>query len=281
MAIELVTGHAGSAHVSSFDEAARMVHVFGSDTTVLGDMPTLLLLDANTVSIPACDIMMQGRFVRLTGTNNVTIESGTQEVYRTDTVMLRYTIDDAGIENCSLVYVRGEDAASASDAEAAGTEYEGLNISDGATIVDIPLVHVHIASLTPTAEWCVDNWLSYDSRSVVLYDNASGTSDAITLSESAANFEYIDIYYGKLDGTFGGYAYTRVYEPNGKRVVFQQVNTPPHDIQLVMSRILISGDALTWDVRGMALTYSPRSNTWSYGAEESKQLIYRVVGHRS
>lgn len=171
MAIELVTGHSGSAHVSSFDEAARTVHVFGSGTTILGDIPELLLPDANTVSIPACDIMMQGRFVRLTGTNTVTIESGTQGVYRTDTIMLRYTIDDAGIEDCSLFYARGEDAASASGAEAATTEYEGLNISDGATIVDVPIVRVSLAALTPTASWLIE----------AFYDIESVTSDVIEL----------------------------------------------------------------------------------------------------
>lgn len=193
MAIELVTGHAGSAHVSSFDEAARMVHVFGDGTTVLGDMPTLLLPDANTVSIPACDMMMQGRFVRLTGTNNVTIESGTQEVYRTDTVMLRYTIDDAGIENCSLFYVRGEDAASASDAEAAGTEYEGLNISDGATIVDVPIIHIALAALTPTASWVIDN-----------KDAIASIQEAVeSIPTLVAQLNGCHIYVGQLDKNVG------------------------------------------------------------------------------
>ena len=137
-----------------------------------------------------------------------------------------------------------------------------------------------LAGLTPTPEWVVGNWIPYDARAVVLYDNASGTNAAITLSDSAANYEYIDVYYGKLDGTSGGYAYTRVYNPNGKRVVFQQVNTPPYNVQIITSKILINANSVTWDVRGMTLTYNVQTSAWSYGGEENRQLIYRVVGYR-
>lgn len=282
MTMELVTGHAGTAHVSGADVGAFNAGTIGSGTYILtSSLPALSMLDANTLEVPVCEILAEGRHVRITAAENVTIESGSQTGYRNDIVYLRYNLDSGtGEETATLVVAKGTTVASQSDVVDPTTAYSSASILNGASTVDIALVRVSLAGLTPTPEWVVGNWIPGDARAVVLYDNAAGTNNTITLSESAANFEYIDIYYGKLDGTFGGYAYTRVYEPNGKRVVFQQVNTPPSDIQLVMSRILISGDALTWDVRGRALTYSTQSNTWSYGAEEGKQLIYRVVGYR-
>lgn len=115
---------------------------------------------------------------------------------------------------------------------------------------------------------------------ILLYNNASGTNADITLSDSAANYEYIEIYFGKLDGTSGGYAYTRVYNPDGKRAVLNQVNTPSGYLQMVASKVLVSGNRITWDTRGMTLTFSTSARTWSYGGEENRQLIYRVVGYR-
>lgn len=282
MSMELVTGHAGAAHVSGADVGAFNAKTIGSGTYILdSELPALTMTDANTLTVPVCEVLAQGRHVRITAPESVTIESGSQTGYRNDIVFLRYTLESTtSVETVELVPVTGTTVASQSDVVDPTTEYSSASILDGATTVDIPLVRVTLSGLTPAAEWVVGNWIPYDARAVILYDNAAGTNDAITLSESAADFEYIDVYYGKLDGTSGGYAYTRVYNPDGKRVVFQQVNTPPYNVQIITSKILINANSVTWDVRGMTLTYNTRNSAWSYGAEENRQLIYRVVGYR-
>lgn len=48
-----------------------------------------------------------------------------------------------------------------------------------------------------------------------LYENESGTTGAITLSESAENFKYIDIFFLDYDNQAG---FQRVYLPNGKTI---------------------------------------------------------------
>ena len=48
-----------------------------------------------------------------------------------------------------------------------------------------------------------------------LYYNASGTTGNITLSESAANFDFIDIFFRTNDNAYDS---ARVYSPNGKNV---------------------------------------------------------------
>lgn len=46
-----------------------------------------------------------------------------------------------------------------------------------------------------------------------LYDNSTGTNGIVTLSESAANFTYLEIFYRNNDNYYNS---TKIYEPNGK-----------------------------------------------------------------
>lgn len=50
----------------------------------------------------------------------------------------------------------------------------------------------------------------------VLYSNASGTNGSVKLSQSAANYAYLDVIYGNGEGRTSGV--TRVYQPDGKTV---------------------------------------------------------------
>lgn len=53
------------------------------------------------------------------------------------------------------------------------------------------------------------------AKPISLYDNSSGSNGSITLSQSAANFTFLEIYCKTNDGQ---YTSTRVYSPNGKNV---------------------------------------------------------------
>lgn len=150
MAIELITGHADAAHVSSADARAFNAHTI-SDTSCcfLDGEPTLTMADANTLTIGACEMLAQGAHVRITGTESLTIQSGTQSYTRIDVVNLHYEQDeDTGVETVELQVVTGTPAAS--NPETPTTEYTGLSILDGERIVDIPIAQVTVAGLTPT-----------------------------------------------------------------------------------------------------------------------------------
>ena len=115
----------------------------------------------------------------------------------------------------------------------------------------------------------------------VLYDNASGTTGTITLAETAANFAFIDIMYAKLDNGSGGYNTCRVYDPNGKRASFNQINpvSSANVMQIVFSKVVISGATITWDSLGSTINvYNNTINNMNW--EERQQLIYKVVGYR-
>lgn len=151
MSVELVIGHGGTEHVSADDIATILAAVFGDSASWVREVPELTMSDANTLTVPACDVMFQGRLARI-GATTVTVESGTQDAWRHDLLMLRYEMDDAAVETCELVMVTGDPASSEEAAEDPVTGYEGLYVRDGATCVDVPLARVTLESLTPTVE---------------------------------------------------------------------------------------------------------------------------------
>ena len=160
MSIELITGHSGSAHVSGEDVGAFNAGILGSGTYYIGNAPTLTMTDANTLEIGGgAEILMQGRHIRITGTESITIQSGTQSGYRHDIVFVRYSMDqDTGVETASLILETGETASTAETALDPETEFSGASILDGARTVDLPFVRIVIESLTPTPTLLFDQY---------------------------------------------------------------------------------------------------------------------------
>lgn len=150
MAIELVTGHSGSAHVSGADAGAMHAGICGSDSYVLGAVPSVTMSDANTLVIQPCDLMIEGRHVRLSGTNTLSIRSGAQTGKRNDLVYVRYTYDSStGTESAKLGVKEGTTATTASDPALDNPS----SVLDGATIADVAICRVSLDALTPTATW--------------------------------------------------------------------------------------------------------------------------------
>lgn len=150
MAIELVTGHSGAAHVSGADAGAMHAGICGSDSYVLGAVPSVTMSDANTLVIQPCDLMVEGRHVRLSGTNTLSIRSGAQTGKRNDLVYVRYTYDSStGTESARLGVKEGTTATTASDPALDNPS----SVLDGATIADVAIARVSLDALTPTATW--------------------------------------------------------------------------------------------------------------------------------
>ncbi|MGO5267839.1 hypothetical protein ACTQ1D_04045 [Parafannyhessea umbonata] len=150
MAIELVTGHSGAAHVSGADAGAMHAGICGSDSYVLGAVPSVTMSDANTLTIQPCDLMVEGRHVRLSGTNTLSIRSGAQTGKRNDLVYVRYTYDSStGTESAKLGVKEGTTATTATDPALDNPS----SVLDGATIADVAIARVSLDALTPTATW--------------------------------------------------------------------------------------------------------------------------------
>lgn len=156
MAIELVTGAARQAHVSSDDMAHLFAGIFGKDTYILDNvLPNLSFQNANTLQIPACDICVNGRHVRLTGTTSISIQSGSQTAHRRDLLCVKYIADrSSNIESVDLVVVAGKAVAKSTDLVDPQVPNKG-NILDGAPEVYVPVAKIEVEDLTPTVAWLI------------------------------------------------------------------------------------------------------------------------------
>ena len=115
--MHLVTGYAGTAHVTAADQGTLHTAIFGNGEFVFdkGNKLSASAISSNTVRVLDGDIMMQGRYIRLNEDNfvDLTIDSGVQGVYRHDLIVARYTRNDySGVEEVNLAVIKGAYAAS-------------------------------------------------------------------------------------------------------------------------------------------------------------------------
>lgn len=146
MAIELITGHAGTAHISSADAGAYNAGTAGSGRYVLGTANGMsaTLEDANTLVIATGDAIFDGRHVRITSSESVTIDSGAQNMQRKDIVGIYYSIENA-VETATVTVYKGTPAASAATDPTLPTG----NILEGATTAFMPLYRITLNGITP------------------------------------------------------------------------------------------------------------------------------------
>ena len=117
-------------------------------------------------------------------------------------------------------------------------------------------------------------------KPVSLFTSSAGEDGEVTLSDSSANYTYLEIYYKQQDGT---YSYTKVYDPNGKTVdliVFHLTNNG-YAIGISSRNVTISGNKITTQTNNRYLTINIVSNnTLSGGGNNNKIYITKVVGYK-
>lgn len=211
MAVELVTGHAGTPHVSGEDVGALVAGLVGTGAYVLGSAPVPQMTTANLLSVPACDIVMQGRHVRLTGTNTVSIDNGSQVGKRSDIIYVEYSLDDStGVELVSdLAVAKGTTGSAAVDPP---LPHSG-SILDAGNPVDVAICRVTLDALTPTATWLLPvlPTLAHVPVRTLLYHNATRDKKRdVVLALPVTGFDELEIFGFTDDNT---QLYTRVYKP--------------------------------------------------------------------
>lgn len=114
-------------------------------------------------------------------------------------------------------------------------------------------------------------------KPVALYNNTSGTTGNVTLNETSANFEYLEIFFGDSAGNLPAYSSVKVYNPNGKRVsttIGERESASASNIRLNVRTLTISGTSI--NVESYQVNYV--NDGGSYHVNEQK--IYRVLGYR-
>lgn len=148
--MHLVTGFSGRPHVTAEDHASMFVAAIRSGQFVMdaGSRFAATVIDNNNIKIADGELMMQGRHVKLDPGKivNLTVESGILGQHRVDYIVARYTRNtDDGVEECNLVVIKGESAAS----DPADPDYSSGDINgDKALVNDFPLYRVEISGLT-------------------------------------------------------------------------------------------------------------------------------------
>lgn len=147
--MELVTGKAGTPHVSSADDGRRIAGEVGAGSYVLqtGGRLAPSLVDANTVRFATGDMIVQGRHVGLTAPEDVKVASGTQGKKRTDYVCVHYKRDVSGANPTLVETVEWTVLQGTPGTEATAPSVPAGSILDGDADVTVPIASVSFDGL--------------------------------------------------------------------------------------------------------------------------------------
>lgn len=112
----------------------------------------------------------------------------------------------------------------------------------------------------------------------VLYNNSTGSDSTITLNDSSANYEYLEIYFRTNDSNVYQSS-IRVFSPNGKYVplIFYLVAGNGTSIYAKMKNVFINGNTIS----NYGSRYCEMSITSSVSVKNNNFIyITRVVGYK-
>ena len=108
----------------------------------------------------------------------------------------------------------------------------------------------------------------------ILYDNTSGTNANLTLNDSAANYDSIEIFFRDNDNNYNS---VKVCNPNGKNVtLISQYNNGNNTVWFKIAIVTISGNSITFGNREEVKLINGSSPSISFS---SNIYITRVVGY--
>lgn len=181
----LVTGsHGGDdPHVESKHDALMHAAMLGRSGYILKTRnwtmkPTAK--DANNITIPAWDLVVEGRQIYIAAPTDVNIQSGSQGQKRRDLIVARYALNSGtGVETVTLEAIKGRP----SSATPADPGIETGSIIGGAIVSDLPLCRVNLDGITITSIDTLVNVMQpledvWDSLTQRIRFDRSGTTSA-------------------------------------------------------------------------------------------------------
>lgn len=149
--MELVTGRAGSPHITSQQDRQKHQGIWGDGAYILatGNMLEPEVQSSNKILIKDGALMFQGALftVKVGTTDEITINNGNQGMQRKDLVVARYKYDSSqNIESAEWVVIQGTPAAS-NPVAPGGTSGD---IQAGDSTVDCPFMVVNLDGINVT-----------------------------------------------------------------------------------------------------------------------------------
>lgn len=154
MAVNIVTGMTGTAHITSDDDRCFNASIIGKGEYVFdyGKKFSVDIINNNLIRMHDGMCIIQGTQmgIELNDYEDVVIENGISGSIRKDLIVMRYERNaDTSIEKASLVVIKGEPVTNDGQTQPVQPQPTSGNILDGGDlIVDIPLYYVTIESLS-------------------------------------------------------------------------------------------------------------------------------------
>lgn len=144
MAIKIVTGATGSAHVTSADDRGLNMGLAGKASYVLnvGNKFSQLVVSNNLIRISDGELLIQGCHARIEpgSSEDCVIDNGSADKKRVDLIVARYHFDSAtGHETVTMEVIKGTEGSSY-----VTPSYNTGDIRTGSHTVDFPLYKVNI-----------------------------------------------------------------------------------------------------------------------------------------
>lgn len=148
MTMNLITGKAGAPHITSSDQGAMQAGLVGNGNYLLqggdGKFPAVTMQSANKALVPVLNLVIEGRYARVTAAETVTIESGVTGRNRNDLICAKYTRDSKNIETIALAVLKG----TATSGTAADPTVPSGSILNNSGTVWIPIARIPISGIT-------------------------------------------------------------------------------------------------------------------------------------
>ena len=178
MTTTLITGKGGTPHITSGDMGAMQAGVIGNGSYLLqgadGKFPAVTMQDANHALIPVLNLVVEGRYARVTEAETAPIESGVSGRNRNDLVCLKYTRNGQNIETAAIAVLKG----TPNTGTAADPTVPSGSIHSASGTVWIPIARIPISGITPGTPVMLIKQLPPMSKlwdSVTLYDGEGFT----------------------------------------------------------------------------------------------------------
>lgn len=149
--MELVTGRAGTPHITSQQDRQRNQGTFGEGAYILktGNQLAPVVQSSNKIQIKDGALMFQGALfsVKVGTVDEVTIANGSQGMQRKDLIVARYTYDAGeNVESAAWAVIQGTPAAS----NPVTPEHTEGDIQAGDTTVECPVLIVTLDGINIT-----------------------------------------------------------------------------------------------------------------------------------
>lgn len=147
MTMNLITGKAGAPHITSSDQGAMQAGLVGNGNYLLqggdGKFPAVTMQSANKALVPVLNLVIEGRYARVTAAETVTIESGVTGQNRNDLICVKYTRGSNNIETIALAVLKG----TATSGTAADPTVPSGSILNNSSTVWIPIARIPISGI--------------------------------------------------------------------------------------------------------------------------------------